>query len=128
MACAATSRSAWRATAPTCAATCPTAPSGIPASCAASPRARQTSPCSVAWLVRPAEAVIATLGPFQLVTIGQAFHWMDRDEVLRRVGPTLVPDGGIALVGGTTIWGAPEPWAQAVEMVVRRWLGEERRA
>jgi SAM-dependent methyltransferase len=83
---------------------------------------------NVRWLVQPAEAVTTALGQFQLVTIGQAFHWMDRDEVLRRVGPILVPDGGIALIGGTTIWGAPEPWAEAVVAVVRRWLGEERRA
>jgi hypothetical protein len=83
---------------------------------------------NVRWLVQPAEAVTAALGQFQLVTIGQAFHWMDRDEVLQRVGPLLVTGGGIALIGGTTIWGAPEPWARAVETVVRRWLGEERRA
>jgi SAM-dependent methyltransferase len=83
---------------------------------------------NVRWLVQPAEAVSAALGQFALVTIGQAFHWMDRDEVLRRVGAVLAPAAGIALVGGTTIWGAPEPWARAVETVVRRWLGEERRA
>jgi SAM-dependent methyltransferase len=83
---------------------------------------------NVRWLVQPAEAISAALGQFELVTIGQAFHWMDRDEVLRRVAAALTPEGGIALLGGTTIWGAPEPWAEAVVTVVRRWLGEERRA
>lgn len=80
------------------------------------------------WAVMAAEAVPPTLGPCQLVTIGQAFHWMDRDVVLARVREVLTPGGGIALAGMGTIWGAPEPWAQAVTATVRRWLGDERRA
>lgn len=83
---------------------------------------------NVRWLVQAAEMVTPALGLFQLVTIAQAFHWMDRDEVLRRLVPLIAPGGGIVLVGGTTIWGAPEPWAAVVVAVVRRWLGEERRA
>ena len=83
---------------------------------------------NIRWLELAAEAVTPALGRFGLVTIGQAFHWMDRDAVLRRVGPLLESGGGIALLGMTTIWGAPEPWAQGVMAVIRRWLGPERRA
>ncbi len=83
---------------------------------------------NVRWLVGAAEDVPAALGPCRLVTIGAAFHWMDREVVLRRVWDLLAPGGGIALTGMGTIWGAPEPWAQDVTATVRRWLGEERRA
>lgn len=80
------------------------------------------------WSVMAAEDLPPTLGPCRLVTIGAAFHWMDRAVVLRRVQTVLEPGGGIALTGMGTIWGAPEPWAQAVTATVRRWLGDERRA
>ncbi len=80
------------------------------------------------WAVAAAEELPPALGPCQLVTIGAAFHWMDRDAVLDRVRQLLVPNGGIALMGMGTIWGAPEPWAQVVTATVRRWLGDERRA
>lgn len=83
---------------------------------------------NIRWLVLPAEEVSPALGRFRLVTIAQAFHWMDREAVLTRVMPLLGPGGGIALLGMSTIWGAPEPWAQLATAVVRRWLGEERRA
>jgi SAM-dependent methyltransferase len=90
--------------------------------------ARERGVDNVRWLVGAAEALPTDLGPCQLVTIAQAFHWMDREVVMRRLWPQIVPGGGIALVGMGTIWGAPEPWAQAVTATVRRWLGDERRA
>lgn len=37
------------------------------------------------------------LGRFDLVTIGRAFHWMDRADTLRRLDAMLGPDGAIAL-------------------------------
>jgi len=81
------------------------------------------------WSVTAAEELPPTLGPWQLVTIGQAFHWMDRDVVLDRVREVLAVGGGIAIVGmQPTIWEAPEPWAQAATATIRRWLGAERRA
>jgi len=39
------------------------------------------------------------LGRFRLVTIGRAFHWMDRVETLRRLAEIVEPDGAIALFG-----------------------------
>jgi SAM-dependent methyltransferase len=89
--------------------------------------AAESGVSNVRWLILAAEEITPALGRFQLVTIGQAFHWMDREEVLRRLDSVLTPGSGIALVGGTTIWDAPEPWAQATMAVIRRWLGEERR-
>jgi len=37
------------------------------------------------------------LGRFRLVTIGRAFHWMDRVETLRRLDAMIEPGGAVAL-------------------------------
>ena len=41
----------------------------------------------------------ASLGRFKLVTIGRAFHWMDRPQTLRSLDPLLEPGAGVALFG-----------------------------
>ncbi|MGA7804935.1 MAG: class I SAM-dependent methyltransferase, partial [Bradyrhizobium sp.] len=37
------------------------------------------------------------LGRFQAVTIGRAFHWMDRCDALRRLDALIEPDGAVIL-------------------------------
>jgi SAM-dependent methyltransferase len=37
------------------------------------------------------------LGMFQVVTIGRAFHWMDRADTLRRLDALIEPDGAVIL-------------------------------
>src|SRR5262249_46479804 len=39
------------------------------------------------------------LGRFRLVTIGRAFHWMDRADTLRRLAGIVEPDGAVVLFG-----------------------------
>jgi SAM-dependent methyltransferase len=39
------------------------------------------------------------IGPFRLVTIGRAFHWMDRAQTLLSLDPLTLPGGAIALFG-----------------------------
>jgi len=36
------------------------------------------------------------MGPFRLVTIGRAFHWMDRAETLNVLDRVVTEDGGVA--------------------------------
>ena len=43
------------------------------------------------------EDLTAAMGPFRLVTIGRAFHWMDRDATLSMLDRIVTPDGGVAL-------------------------------
>ncbi len=38
-----------------------------------------------------------SMGPFRLVTIGRAFHWMDRPETARRLDALLEPGGALVL-------------------------------
>jgi len=39
----------------------------------------------------------AGIGPFKLVTMGRAFHWMDRTETLTALDRIVAPDGAVAL-------------------------------
>jgi ubiquinone/menaquinone biosynthesis C-methylase UbiE len=39
----------------------------------------------------------ADMGPFKLVAIGRAFHWMDRAATLAKLDEIVSPDGGVAL-------------------------------
>ncbi|ELZ22522.1 type 11 methyltransferase [Halosimplex carlsbadense 2-9-1] len=41
------------------------------------------------------------LGPFDLTTVGRAFHWMERGPTLDRVRELTNPGGGVAVFGDT---------------------------
>ncbi len=43
----------------------------------------------------------ASLGQFRLVTIGRAFHWMDRVETARRLDTLIQPGGALVLLSTT---------------------------
>lgn len=98
-------------------------------------RARQEGVQNVRWINAKAEDMCASWGTFEVVTIAQSFHWMNRVEVARllRVG---VPHGVVAFVHATTHRGfgvspaaahpAP-PWDQ-IEALIDAHLGVRRRA
>lgn len=77
----------------------------------------------------------ADLGSFRLVVLGESFHWMNRDQVLRDLHPLIEPGGGIALIGpahGFVLVGEgppkpKSPWEQAAEDVVAKYAGQHRR-
>ena len=43
----------------------------------------------------------AAMGPFRLVTIGRAFHWMDRAATLKMLDRIVAPEGAIAFFHDT---------------------------
>ncbi|MEU9047359.1 MULTISPECIES: class I SAM-dependent methyltransferase [unclassified Kitasatospora] len=69
------------------------------------------------------------LPPLRLVTIGAAFHWMDRAAVAQDLD-ALIDDGGAIVLasGGTPGDIAPPPWSDTIREVRVRYLGPERRA
>jgi SAM-dependent methyltransferase len=77
---------------------------------------------NIRWLCARAEDVSRELGRFRLVTLGQSFHWMDRDGLLRRLAPLVEDGGGLALVapGGRR---PQESWEELAQSVVARYLG-----
>jgi SAM-dependent methyltransferase len=60
-----------------------------------------------------------------LVTIGQALHWMDAPALFGALVTLLRPGGGVAVIAnGTPVWTQETAWAEAVRAVSRRWFGE----
>jgi ubiquinone/menaquinone biosynthesis C-methylase UbiE len=76
------------------------------------------------WVEMSSEEIGPTLGQFRLITAGDAFHWMDREKVLRLCYERLQPGGAIALVGqGHMLGNYQLLWQRAVHRVVERWFG-----
>jgi SAM-dependent methyltransferase len=75
------------------------------------------------WRVGRAEDV-ALDGRFDLVTIGNAFHRLQRDAVATRVVDHLAPRGCVALVWSSTPWLGDTPWERALYDALERWQDE----
>ena len=81
------------------------------------------------------EDLSADLGPFRLVVMGESFHWMNRDQVLRDLYPLVEEGGGVALIGpahGFVLIGEAPPkprssWEQVADEMVGRYVGQRRR-
>ncbi len=87
---------------------------------------------NVRW-VQGSSKTLATmfpdLGMFRLVSIGRAFHWMKRGEVLDALWGMTTPSGGIAVVSeDLNLWKATDGWLVTARDTLQRWLGEQRRA
>lgn len=91
---------------------------------------------NVEWLRLPAEDLPAGLAGVSAVTFAQSFHWMDRPRVAAAARQMLAPDGVVVQVHATTHRGVatdeplphPQPPWEAVDALVRRYLGPQRRA
>lgn len=72
------------------------------------------------------------LGKFKLVTMGRSFHWMNQEKTLKILSKMVNPGGGIVIVtdgtSGTRIANKNSKWHKAVKIVIKKYLGEERRA
>jgi SAM-dependent methyltransferase len=98
--------------------------------------ARRAGVGNVAWRRLAAEDLPAGLGPVQLVTFAQSFHWMDRPRVAGIVHELLVAGGACVNVSATTHRGddsmdplpRPRPPYAAIDALVTRYLGPVRRA
>lgn len=72
-------------------------------------------------VVSSAEDLAVPPGSFQLVTVGNAFHRMQRAVVAARVLGWLRPGGWLALVWGGSPWEGDAPWQTALAGLVRDW-------
>jgi SAM-dependent methyltransferase len=88
-------------------------------------RAATANQSNVQW-VRGSDADLTDLaGPFRLVTIGRAFHRMDRERVLTRLPTLLDSGGGLALVGDAEwLTRGTRAWQDAVYEVVATHLDD----
>ncbi len=63
---------------------------------------RERGAHNVSWIGSTAERFDDEPGSYDLITIGSAFHWMDREVVAERVHRLLRPGGVLALLGNPT--------------------------
>jgi ubiquinone/menaquinone biosynthesis C-methylase UbiE len=92
-------------------------------------KAQKAGISNIDWVQGRAEELPSEWGPFKLVTVGKAFHWMEQEKVLISARERLVEGGGFAILGeGCQIWQAKTGWQSVVVQLIRRYLGEERRA
>jgi ubiquinone/menaquinone biosynthesis C-methylase UbiE len=90
---------------------------------------------NVTLLQAGSEDLSSPLGTFRLVIMGQSFHWMNRDQVLRDLHPLVEGGGGLALIGpahGLVLEGEgppqpKEPWWSIAETVMSKFVGERPR-
>jgi len=98
----------------------------------ASVEADQRGINNVTWLLGGSNhlnRMQADIGAPDLIVIGRAFHWMDELRTLDQLHALLRPGGGLAIIGDTCgLWDGDSPWQRAVVDIIKRWLGETRRA
>jgi SAM-dependent methyltransferase len=90
--------------------------------------ARDQGIANVSWLIgtdTDIPAIRALLG-FQragAVTIAQALHWMNHDELFRAAIPLVRPGGGIAVItNGTPLWLQDTAWSRALRRFLEQWF------
>jgi SAM-dependent methyltransferase len=83
---------------------------------------------NIEWRRGSSMDLSAELGSFRLVTMGNSFHWMDRDRTLDALYDLVIQGGGIAVVGEGAPIPAPPPtlWRVAIDNVVRKYVGNRR--
>ena len=86
-------------------------------------RAEETGVTNVSWTVGRAEDVEVD-GPVDLVTVGTAFHRLDRRRVARLIASWLRPGGHVALLWSGTPWPGERDWQRALGAVTDHWMGK----
>lgn len=74
----------------------------------------------ISWLVDAAETVDVD-GPFELITIGTAFHRLDRAVVAERMRELVAGDGGLALLWADVPSEGTEPWQRELHRLIEDW-------
>jgi SAM-dependent methyltransferase len=86
-------------------------------------KAARTGIGNVHWTVDRAEDLIAGPGSFELITVGNAFHRLDRPLVAARMLDWLIAGGAAAIVNTGSVWAGSEAWQAVAVEVIRRWTG-----
>ncbi|ONI82871.1 SAM-dependent methyltransferase [Actinosynnema sp. ALI-1.44] len=90
--------------------------------------AREQDVANVSWMLgsdADIPALGAVLGDRALgaVTIGQALHWMDHEQLFQDLAPLIRPGGGVAvLANGTPLWQQDTAWSYALRDCMEQWL------
>jgi SAM-dependent methyltransferase len=67
----------------------------------------------------------AGFGQFRLVSIGRAFHWMDREDTLRRLEGLVEPDGAVVLFSDRSPDVPANAWRGAYRAVLEKYSAND---
>jgi SAM-dependent methyltransferase len=90
-------------------------------------KAQRSGATNLLWRVGRAEEVAAPPHSFELITIGAAFHRLDRPLIARRALEWLPPGRCLALLGSNSVWTGQEVWQALAAAVMEKWIGDARR-
>lgn len=76
---------------------------------------------NIQWKCMKAEELTEELGQFDLVTMGQSFHWMQRDRVLAQIAPMIKAGGGLVVINPGRRR-PQESWEPLVHDVIARYV------
>jgi hypothetical protein len=79
---------------------------------------------NIRWSVGRAEDFEAPPAAFHLVTIGEAFHRLDRALIAARAFRWLAPGGALVTLGLEGLLDGDAPWRRTLAAVVRDFVGE----
>ncbi|SEB18092.1 MULTISPECIES: class I SAM-dependent methyltransferase [unclassified Mycobacterium] len=77
---------------------------------------------NVFWRQGSSAHLPTDLGRFSIATIGRAFHWMDRAQVLIDLGDMVDDDGSLVIVNDTNLLLPSAPWQQAIQDIQRSFI------
>lgn len=76
---------------------------------------------NIQWRCMKAEEVTEGLGQFDVVVMGQSFHWMQRDRVLQQVARMIEAGGGLVVINPGRRR-PQESWEPLVHDVIARYV------
>jgi SAM-dependent methyltransferase len=92
-----------------------------PAMLAAARKAAQRASQAFTLIGGKAEDLPDDVGSFDVVTIGRALHWMDRDATLARLERLVAPDGVILVCASFSAMDGHNPWLEDYNSARRAW-------
>jgi ubiquinone/menaquinone biosynthesis C-methylase UbiE len=95
-----------------------------PGMLAAAEKNAKTAGIEVRLIRSRVEELPASLGRFDVVTIGRALHWMDRVATISVLERLVAPGGCIAICGASGDV-ASNPWAAEFKALRKRWASRE---
>lgn len=83
---------------------------------------------NIEWTVAKSEDVLLEKNSVDLITIAQAFHWMDKDLIIKNAKTSLKNNGVFALISAASLWNGISEWEIEIKKLIQSFLGEERKA
>ena len=96
-----------------------------PAMLAATRKAGADASKAITLIESRAEALPSDVGQFDVVTIGRALHWMDRDALGPLFERLVAPDGTILVCSSSSAADGRNPWLDEYSEARRFWSGSD---